>query len=61
MQVGKPFDMRFIDDRFSPRRARRGVIFPVIMVADYHAFRRHRRVIAVVRFIVSAVQQRMIF
>lgn len=60
MQVGKPFDMRFIDDRF-PHGVRRGVIFPVIMVADYHAFRRHRRVIAVVRFIVSAVQQRMIF
>ncbi|MNI47513.1 hypothetical protein D3C73_1020380 [compost metagenome] len=32
VQIRQPFNMRFVDNGIAPRRARRGIVFPVIMV-----------------------------
>ncbi len=53
--------MGFINDGAAPRRARRGIIFPVIVINHHYAFRRNGGVVAIVRFIMTGVQQRVIF
>ena len=51
MQIRQPFDMRFVNHGIAPRRARRGIILPVIMIGHHHALQRDGGIIMMIRFI----------
>ena len=61
VQIRQPFHMRFVNDGIAPRRARRGIIFPVVEVVHHHAFWRERGTVAVVGFTVADVEYRVVF
>ena len=61
MQICQPFNVGFINNGVAPRRARRGIVFPVVEIVHHHAFGRDGRAVAVVRFAVANVEQRVIF
>ena len=53
--------MCLIDDGIAPRRARRGIVFPVIAIDGHHALRRNGDVIAMIRLVITRMHQRVIF
>ena len=61
MEVGQPFYMGLIYNGVAPRRARRGIVFPVVVVTHHHAFRDDMGAVAVVGFPIAGVENRVIF
>ena len=61
VQIRQPFDVGFINHGIAPRRLRRGIVFPVVEIVHHHAFRRDGRAVAVVRFAIANVEQRVVF
>ena len=58
---GQPFDVRFVDNGFTPRGARCGVVLPVVRQVYDHRFWRYRRAVAFIRRIVAIVKTRVVY
>ena len=61
MEIGQPFYMGLVNHGVAPRRARRGIVFPVVAIAHHHAFWGHVGAVAVVGFPVADVENRVVF